>query len=255
MSTGATVSLRNNRDFGILFLRFWKPQVFEFLLGKLDNSLCSVHKGPFIILGTCPAIWPKSNFGLTGHHDSWRSPLPRVCAVPSASAIFKLILEIVFGESVQYRLWFCLDYLNSVKMTAFQFYFQWGKQKSMMGEWRQLCCFWSKIPWCERKCETVRCREATASSSVSKARGKVFAHFHVVAVKRNSSMWIWLLDLPERILCEQSSWCHRRMMSMLLTLPFICPEPSMPFKHLCTSHAFFHERSFNNCQGLRRTFS
>jgi hypothetical protein len=34
----------------------------------------------------------------------------------------------------------------------------------------------------------VRCRDATASSFVVNVRGEVFAHFHAVAVKRNSSM-------------------------------------------------------------------
>jgi hypothetical protein len=33
------------------------------------------------------------------------------------------------------------------------------------------------------------------------------------------------------------------------------PEPSMPFKHPCTAHAFFPERLSNHCQGLRHTFS
>jgi hypothetical protein len=33
------------------------------------------------------------------------------------------------------------------------------------------------------KCETVRCRDATASSFVAKVRGKVFSHFQAVAVK------------------------------------------------------------------------
>jgi hypothetical protein len=33
------------------------------------------------------------------------------------------------------------------------------------------------------------------------------------------------------------------------------PEPSMPFKHPCTDHAFFPERLSNHCHGLRHTFS
>jgi hypothetical protein len=35
----------------------------------------------------------------------------------------------------------------------------------------------------KRKCETVRCPDATASSFVAKVPGEVFAHFHAVAVK------------------------------------------------------------------------
>jgi hypothetical protein len=37
---------------------------------------------------------------------------------------FKFILEIVFYEGVQHRLRFCLDLLDCVKMTDFQFYLQ-----------------------------------------------------------------------------------------------------------------------------------
>jgi hypothetical protein len=33
------------------------------------------------------------------------------------------------------------------------------------------------------------------------------------------------------------------------------PELSMPFKHLCTAHAFILERLSNHCQGLHRTTS
>jgi hypothetical protein len=40
-----------------------------------------------------------------------------------------------------------------------------------------------KIPWLRRKCETVRCCDATASSFVAKIRGENFAHFQAVAVK------------------------------------------------------------------------
>jgi hypothetical protein len=46
------------------------------------------------------------------------------------------------------------------------------------------------------KCETVRCRDATASSFVAKFRAEVLVHFHAVAVNRHSSMRIGLLGLP-----------------------------------------------------------
>jgi hypothetical protein len=36
--------------------------------------------------------------------------------------------------------------------------------------------FGQKIPGCKVKCETVRCRDATASSFVAKVRDEVFAH-------------------------------------------------------------------------------
>jgi hypothetical protein len=34
-----------------------------------------------------------------------------------------------------------------------------------------------------------------------------------------------------------------------------CPELTMPFKHLCTAHAFFLKRLHNHCQFFCRTFS
>jgi hypothetical protein len=52
----------------------------------------------------------------------------------------------VFRVGVQHRLWFCLDHLNRVKMAAFQFYLQSGKQKSRVGGGWQSCCFGQKFP-------------------------------------------------------------------------------------------------------------
>jgi hypothetical protein len=67
-------------------------------------------------------------------------------------------------------------------MAAFQFYLQSGRQKSRVGgEWHSHC-FWSKIPWSKRKCETVCCHDAIASSSVSKVRSELFAYFHTFAI-------------------------------------------------------------------------
>jgi hypothetical protein len=37
----------------------------------------------------------------------------------------------VFSEGVQHRLRFCLDYLDCVKMAAFQLYLQSGKQRKV----------------------------------------------------------------------------------------------------------------------------
>jgi hypothetical protein len=49
-----------------------------------------------------------------------------------------------------------------------------GEQKS---------CFWSK-----KVCQTMHCREETASSFVAKARGEVFTYFHVATIKCHGSM-------------------------------------------------------------------
>jgi hypothetical protein len=50
------------------------------------------------------------------------------------------------------------------------------------------------------KCEMACYRDATVSSFVAKVRGEVFAHFHVIPVKRRSSMWNWLFCLLGQIL-------------------------------------------------------
>jgi hypothetical protein len=107
-------------------------------------------------------------------------------------------------------------------MAAFQFYLQSGKQKTRLGGGRQLCWFCPKIPLWKGKCEAVRCCDATASSLVAEVRGGVLTHFHAVAIERLSSMRNWLFDPPRRILYEQSPWCQRKEMSMLLNLLFTC---------------------------------
>jgi hypothetical protein len=91
-----------------------------------------------------------------------------------------------------------------VKMVAFQFYLQSGKQKIRVGVGRQSSCFGQKFPDEKWKCETVRCRDATAFSFIVKVQGGVFAHFHAVSANRHSSTWSWLFSLPGRVLCEQS---------------------------------------------------
>jgi hypothetical protein len=118
-----------------------------------------------------------------------------------------------------------------------------------------------KNPWWKWKRETVRCPEATASSFVTKVQGEVFTHFHTVAVKCHSSMRNWLFGLSGWILCEQSPWCQRK----LWACSWFCFSPAspfmvsvsleMPFKHLCTAHAFFPEHLSNRCHGFHLTFS
>jgi hypothetical protein len=76
--------------------------------------------------------------------------------------------------------------------------------------------FYPKFPWWKRKCESMHCRNLTASSFVAKIRVEVFAHFHTVVVKRHSIMRNWLFGLPGRILMSM------KIMSILLTLLFTC---------------------------------
>jgi hypothetical protein len=85
-------------------------------------------------------MWSKTIFAATDQYQS-RSLHPRVRTFPSASAIFKCILEVVFCEGVQQSLRFCLDHLSSVKMAASELC-QSVKQKRKVSGGRQTCWFW-----------------------------------------------------------------------------------------------------------------
>jgi hypothetical protein len=97
---------------------------------------------------------------------------------------FKCILEVVFYECVQHSLQFCLDHLNNVKMVAFQFYLQSGKQGKV--EWVEHVVFGQKFP--SEKKSVMLCQDTTASYFSTKVQDKVFTHFHAVAIKRHSNM-------------------------------------------------------------------
>jgi hypothetical protein len=58
-----------------------------------------VPTNPFIISWTGAPIWSKTNFGPTGHHCTRSSLLPRVCTVPSASAIGSQCFVRVFSTA------------------------------------------------------------------------------------------------------------------------------------------------------------
>jgi hypothetical protein len=112
------------------------------------------------------------------------------------------------------------------------------KKVEWVGE-RRSSCFWSRILRWERKCSTIRCRDATASIFIANVQGEVFAHFHIV-IKRNS-MRNWLFGLPEQIIYEQFPWCQRKWLSCswICSSPVsnctVCPKPSVPFKRLMLS--------------------
>jgi hypothetical protein len=48
----------------------------------------------------------------------------------------------------------------------------------------------------KKKCETVCCCDATASSFVAKVQSEVFAYFQAVTIKRHSNMQNWLFGFP-----------------------------------------------------------
>jgi hypothetical protein len=133
----------------------------------------------------------------------------------------------VFCEGVQHRLRFCLDHIDCVKMAAFQFYLQSGKQRNVgwVGYVSHVV-FGQKFPGDKRKCEMVCCRVATASSSVAKVWGEVFANFHVVTINCYSSIWNWLFGLPGQIICEQSRCCQRKWWAC----SWLCSSPVSPFQ-------------------------
>jgi hypothetical protein len=94
---------------------------------------------------------PKTNVWLSGHNHPGISALPCICTDPSASVIFKCILEVVFCEDVQHNLWFCLNrlnHLNYAKTAAFQLYLPSVRetQKSGVGVGWQSCSFGQKFP-------------------------------------------------------------------------------------------------------------
>jgi hypothetical protein len=97
---------------------------------------------------------------------------------PVLLPFFKFHLEIVFCEGVQHHLQFCLDHLSCVKMAAFQFYLQSGKQTKVGCMGHDSHIFFGKK----------FCHNATATCSIIKVQGEVFTYFHAVAVKHHSSM-------------------------------------------------------------------
>jgi hypothetical protein len=103
----------------------------------------------------------------------------------------------------------------------------------------------------EKECETVRCRDATASSLVAKVRGEVFAHFHAVAVSG-----------IDRLACQDEFFANsfldvKKIMSMLLTFLFtsLAFSVSASLDFPCTAHTFFPKHLSNHFQGLLRSVS
>jgi hypothetical protein len=91
------------------------------------------------------------------------------------------------------------------KWRPFSFMFNRGNRKVWFVRCHEIyVVFGKKIPWWKRKCETVRCRDATASSFVAKVRSEVFAHFNAVAEKLQNSVQNWLFGLIGLIPSEQS---------------------------------------------------
>jgi hypothetical protein len=186
-------------------------------------------KEPLIISRTGPAIWPKTNFGPTGHHHPRSSPLPHVCTVPGASGIALMhpgsrvlwecsVLPAVLPPSPQLCQNGSLSILSST-----------AKQRKVGGG-DESCCFGQKFH-CEKGSEM--CCDATASSLVTKAQGEVFAY----------SLWTFPL------MTENDE--HALYFALHLPCLFWSRWVWTFYVHLM----FFPERLPNHCQGLRHTFS
>jgi hypothetical protein len=74
------------------------------------------YKEPSIISETVAAIWSKATFGASGHSHPRSSPLPRLCTIPSISAISPVNPGSRVLWSVQHRLRLCPGHLNCVKL-------------------------------------------------------------------------------------------------------------------------------------------
>jgi hypothetical protein len=116
----------------------------------------------------------------------------------------------MFCDGVQHRLQFCLNHLICVKMATFKFYLPEKQRKvGLVGDDSRVV-LGQKFP--DEKRSSTRCF----------VRGKVFARFCAVTVKRHRSIWNLLFGLPGQILCGQSPLMSKKMISMLLTLLPTC---------------------------------
>jgi hypothetical protein len=102
---------------------------------------------------------------------------------PAILPFLKRILEVVFCESVQHHMRFCLDHFNCVKMAIFQSYLQSEEQRKV--EWVGVdghVVFGQKFPGEKGsvKCHVVLMKQLVLLSP--KFGGDIFAHLHAVAV-------------------------------------------------------------------------
>jgi hypothetical protein len=146
---------------------------------------------------------------------------------------------------------------RSSQLCGLSFYIQSGKQRKVRWVGDDSHVVFGQEFAGEMGSVRLHCCDARANSFVTKVQGEVFAHFHAVTIKHDSSMWNWLFRLPGRILFEQSPWCQR----MWQVCSWIWSSPSSPFLvsvslyFPCTSHAFFPERLSYHCLGVCHNFS
>jgi hypothetical protein len=124
-------------------------------------------------------------------------------------------------------------------------------EKSRVVGKQQSCCFWSKILWWKRNCETVRCHNATAISFIAKLWGEIFTHIHAFAIKHHSIMQDWLFESHDEFFVNNSLEVkendgHALDFALHLSCLFSF-SVSVSLDFLCTTRAFFPKRLSNHC--------
>jgi hypothetical protein len=145
-------------------------------------------------------------------------------------------------EVLEYRLRYCHDRLNCVKMAASQFYLSSGTQRQVGWVWDDSHVILvnnslvkkGSVRWC-------------FVVFVANFRGEVFAKFHTVAVKFTLVLGIYCL------VCRYEFFV-RKIMSMLLTLLVTVPPFSVSVLGHSVHGACLLERLSNHCQSLFCTF-
>jgi hypothetical protein len=95
----------------------------------------------------------------------------------------------------------------------------------------------------KRKCEILRCRDATASSFVTKVQSEVFARFHAVAVKN-----ITVSCESDCLACQNEFFVmSKEMMSMLFILLYTCLSFFGLGEFVCASRVWLMFSSPNAC--------
>jgi hypothetical protein len=61
---------------------------------------------------TGAAIWPKTNFGPTGHHHQWSSPFCTYALIPALLPFISPLWKLCFMRIFSIPLWFSLHHLN-----------------------------------------------------------------------------------------------------------------------------------------------
>jgi hypothetical protein len=163
------------------------------------------------------SILPKTNFVPTGHHHPWSSPNPHICTIPSASALFWNASWKSCSMRVSSTACDSAPSPQLCQMRAFHFYVQLRKQRKVV--WVGTTVMFSiKNSPVKEEVRSVHCRDITAISfspnfgvTSSHSRRKMSHYYGELTVWPTRTNSLWTIPLMPK-----------EMMSMLLTLLFIC---------------------------------